>query len=49
MWIGYMPPMGSGAAPTREGLETLARDYVPDFDGGVRVPGHQDIVLQLHA
>ncbi len=41
--------MGISEGSTWEGLETLARDYVPDFDGGVRVPGHQDIVLQLHA
>lgn len=30
-------------------LETLSRLYVPDFDGRVGVPRHQDVVFELHA
>lgn len=34
---------------TLQCLETLSRLYVPDFDGGVGVPRHQDVVFELHA
>ena len=30
-------------------METLAGCDVPDFDGGVGVPGNEDVVAQLHA
>lgn len=34
---------------TLQCLETLSRLYVPDFDGRVSVPRHQDVVFELHA
>lgn len=53
MWFGTQPRNDVLSVfvdlLTLQRLETLSCLYVPDFDGGVGVPRHQDVVFELHA